>query len=107
LGPRIQRTARVVAGVERSRVDFEQVSSRGCHIDMPIHARHTLCACDARYREGTMQGDACALRADIGQFDAVLAANLLCRLPNPVAFLARCSDVVKPGGVLALVTHPS
>merc|ERR1712232_589699 len=28
------------------------------------------------------QGDACALREDLGTFDVVLAANLLCRLPD-------------------------
>ncbi len=50
------------------------------------------------------QGDACALRGDIGQFDAVLAANLLCRLPQPRAFLQRCADLVRPGGVLVLVS---
>lgn len=37
------------------------------------------------------QGDACALpppSADFGPFSAVLASNLLCRLPDPDAFLA-------------------
>ncbi|MFZ9069483.1 MAG: methyltransferase domain-containing protein, partial [bacterium] len=28
-------------------------------------------------------GDACELRSDIGEFDLVHAANLLCRLPDP------------------------
>jgi len=50
------------------------------------------------------QGDACALRADIGTFDAVLAANLLCRLPEPVAFLDRIPSLLNPGGVLVLVS---
>merc|ERR1711871_627009 len=36
-------------------------------------------------------GDACALRPDIGSFDAVLPSNLLCRLPEPHAFLQSCS----------------
>ena len=35
---------------------------------------------------------------------AVLAANLLCRLPDPAAFLARLPTLVRPGGVLALVS---
>jgi hypothetical protein len=29
------------------------------------------------------QGDACKLPADLGTFDAILAANLLCRVPDP------------------------
>jgi len=49
-------------------------------------------------------GDACNLRSDLGAFDAVLAANLLCRLPEPQRFLERCSELVKPGGVLVLVS---
>ncbi|MCB9654928.1 MAG: 5-histidylcysteine sulfoxide synthase [Deltaproteobacteria bacterium] len=51
------------------------------------------------------QADACALPADLGSFDAVLLANLLCRLPNPMALLRRLSGpqaLVKPGGFLAL-----
>jgi len=50
------------------------------------------------------QGDACALRTDIGTFDAVLAANLLCRLPEPTAFLDRVPSLLKPGGVFVLVS---
>ena len=49
-------------------------------------------------------GDAMALREDLGSFDVVLAANLLCRLPDPRVFLARVPDLVKPGGQLLLTT---
>jgi 5-histidylcysteine sulfoxide synthase/putative 4-mercaptohistidine N1-methyltranferase len=51
-------------------------------------------------------GDACNLdpRA-LGQFDAVLAANLLCRLPDPQAFLSVLRHLVRPGGVL-MFTSP-
>lgn len=41
-----------------------------------------------------IQGDACNLPS-LGQFDCVLAANLLCRLPNPAAFLDRLPEIVK------------
>lgn len=51
-----------------------------------------------------LQGDACALSADLGTFDAVFASNLLCRLPDPAAFLADVGRFVSPGGVLALVS---
>ena len=50
------------------------------------------------------QGDAMALRADLGSFDRVLAANLLCRLADPARLLARLPELVKPGGELILTT---
>jgi putative 4-mercaptohistidine N1-methyltranferase len=49
-------------------------------------------------------GDAMDLRADLGSFDVVLAANLLCRLPDPRVFLERVPELVKPGGQLLLTT---
>lgn len=51
-----------------------------------------------------VKGDACALQLDGRQFDAVLAANLLCRLPRPEAFLNQLPQLVKRGGVVALVS---
>jgi putative 4-mercaptohistidine N1-methyltranferase len=49
-------------------------------------------------------GDAMNLRPHLGSFDLVHAANLLCRLPNPRAFLKRLPDLVRPGGQLVLAT---
>ena len=49
-------------------------------------------------------GDACELRSDIGEFDLVHAANLLCRLPDPMALLSRLPELVQPGGQLLLTT---
>ncbi len=49
-------------------------------------------------------GDATALRSDIGSFDIVLAANLLCRLPEPARFLERLPGLVAAGGQLLLAT---
>lgn len=40
------------------------------------------------------QGDACHLEESLGQFDVVLAANLLCRLPEPVLFITRLKSLV-------------
>ncbi|RYD20002.1 MAG: methyltransferase domain-containing protein [Verrucomicrobiaceae bacterium] len=51
-----------------------------------------------------VQGDAMDLPQDIGSFDRVHAANLLCRLPHPDRLLARLPDLVKPGGELVLAT---
>ena len=49
-------------------------------------------------------GDATDLRPDLGRFDLVLAANLLCRLPEPRKFLQRLPELVLPGGQLLLTT---
>ncbi|MGE0754884.1 MAG: 5-histidylcysteine sulfoxide synthase [Alphaproteobacteria bacterium] len=53
------------------------------------------------------QGDACALPLHLRGFDAVLMANVLCRLPDPVACLERmqgANALVKQGGVLVMTT---
>ena len=49
-------------------------------------------------------GDAMDLREDLGDFDLVHAANLLCRLPEPLGFLDRLPGLVKSGGRLVLAT---
>jgi putative 4-mercaptohistidine N1-methyltranferase len=51
------------------------------------------------------QGDACALRDDLGTFDLVLMANLIDRLPDPARCLARLPSLISPGGWL-VVTSP-
>jgi putative 4-mercaptohistidine N1-methyltranferase len=50
------------------------------------------------------QGDAMDLPADLGSFERVHAANLLCRLPEPERLLARLPSLVKAGGELVLAT---
>jgi putative 4-mercaptohistidine N1-methyltranferase len=50
------------------------------------------------------QGDAMNLAADLGGFDRVHAANLICRLPEPLRLLDRLPELVKPGGELVLAT---
>jgi putative 4-mercaptohistidine N1-methyltranferase len=50
------------------------------------------------------QGDAHNLRASLGSFDCVLAANLLCRLARPADFLNRLPELVNPGGQLIITT---
>ena len=63
---------------------------------------------DARFRRQRVAfeaGDATALRSDLGSFDIVLAANLLCRVPDPAAVLKRFASLVRPGGQL-VITSP-
>lgn len=50
------------------------------------------------------QGDAMQLREDLGNFDLVHAANLLCRLTDPALLLRRLPSLVRPGGLLILTT---
>jgi 5-histidylcysteine sulfoxide synthase/putative 4-mercaptohistidine N1-methyltranferase len=53
------------------------------------------------------QGSACALPLHLKGFDAVLMANVLCRLPEPAACLERMQGVnalVAKGGVLVMTT---
>lgn len=49
-------------------------------------------------------GDAGDLPGDLGSFDVVLAANLICRLPEPRRFFDRLPTLVRPGGQLLLTT---
>ncbi|TYC61190.1 5-histidylcysteine sulfoxide synthase [Zoogloea oleivorans] len=59
----------------------------------------------ARSRVSFRQADACSLPAELVDFDAVLMANLLCRLPSPKSLLGRLGGergLVKVGGLLAL-----
>ncbi|MBP84402.1 MAG: putative 4-mercaptohistidine N1-methyltransferase [Verrucomicrobiales bacterium] len=50
------------------------------------------------------QGDAMNLREDLGKFNLVHAANLLCRLTEPQKFLNRLPDLVAEGGTLVIAT---
>lgn len=50
-------------------------------------------------------GDAMDLREELGQFDVLLAANLLCRLSDPAKCLRQLSRLVKSGGQL-IITSP-
>lgn len=50
------------------------------------------------------QGDACRLRTDLGDFDIVLMANLLCRLPDPEAALLQLPGMIRKGGQLLITT---
>lgn len=51
-----------------------------------------------------MQGDAMDLPETLGRFERVHAANLLCRLSDPVRLLERFADLVEKDGELVLAT---
>lgn len=51
-----------------------------------------------------LQGDAMHLPPELGAFDRLHAANLLCRLPQPQLLLERLPALVVPGGELVIAT---
>jgi 5-histidylcysteine sulfoxide synthase/putative 4-mercaptohistidine N1-methyltranferase len=57
-----------------------------------------------RTRTSFRVGDACALPKDLGSFDAVLMANLICRTPDPRSVLAQLPALVNSGGLLVMTT---
>ena len=105
--------ARVV-GIDFSHafIRAAQVLQRGRELPYRRHDEgHLFATLVARAPEGTPldrvqfeQGDALDLRADLGAFDLVHAANLLCRLAEPARLLARLEALVRPGGSLILTT---
>eukprot|EP00051_Salpingoeca_urceolata_P015369 m.199114 g.199114 ORF g.199114 m.199114 type:complete len:365 (-) comp18384_c0_seq4:65-1159(-) len=48
--------------------------------------------------------DACDLPSHLVGFDAVLAANLICRLPDPRVFLERLDTLVADNGIVVLIS---
>lgn len=53
------------------------------------------------------QADACSLPPEFVDFDAVLLANVLCRLPSPMACISRLGGsrgIVRKGGIIAITT---
>ncbi|MFD2257657.1 putative 4-mercaptohistidine N1-methyltransferase [Luteolibacter algae] len=72
------------------------------HITTPLRA--TLPDAIDPAKTTFVQGDAMNLPKDLGEFDRVHAANLLCRLSDPGLLLARFPDLVRSGGQLVLAT---
>jgi putative 4-mercaptohistidine N1-methyltranferase len=57
-----------------------------------------------RRRAHFQVGDATNLPEDLGTFDVVLAANLICRLTKPALFLQRLPTLLNRGGQLLMTT---
>lgn len=93
-----------IAAARRMRDDGELGYHRleEGHVRTPLMARRPAHARPERVH--FEHGDATSLRDDLGDFDLVHAANLICRLPDPATFLARLPSLVRPGGTLVLTT---
>ena len=110
----LARLARGVVGIDFSSsfiAAADELRRRGeLECNVPVEGG-TTSSHVARVRAGIDRsrvsfevGDAMALRGDLGSFDAVVAANLVCRLAEPLKFLDRLPDLVIPGGHLVLAT---
>jgi len=103
-----------VTGIDFSHRFIEAANELKSNNSLPFDrldegARTTRCVARVpsdipRERVSFETGDAMNLRGDLGEFDIVLAANLLCRLTDPAKFLARLPLLVKAGGWLVLTT---
>lgn len=79
-----------------------------CKAEGDIYSGQTaIVSADVAMRVEFRRADACALPPEFTDFDAVLMANLLCRLPSPAACLRRMSGsrgIVRRGGLLVTVS---
>ncbi|MBX7208315.1 MAG: methyltransferase domain-containing protein [Verrucomicrobiaceae bacterium] len=89
------RTLQATGSLAYRRLD-EAADSTPLVAEVPAHL--------PRKRVHFETGDATRLRIDLGSFDVVHAANLLCRLTHPEKLLARLPALVKPCGQLLLAT---
>lgn len=85
---------------QRGSMAYERVDE----MDRTTPLRATVPDGVDRRRVRFEQGDAMHLRDALGAFDIVHAANLLCRLPDPLKLVGRFPSLVKPGGQLLLTT---
>lgn len=77
------------------------------HVEEGVRCRGSVAKVPAgidRSRVSFETGDALNLRDHLGQFDVVLLANLVDRLPEPKRCLERLSGLVNPGGQLIITT---
>ena len=79
---------------------YQRLEEAGLRTPLTAHAGNAMPARKLSFH----QGDAMDLPADLGSFERVHAANLICRLPEPQRLLDRLPQLVRPGGKLVLAT---
>ena len=86
------RYCTVQSGSANTRAGVHPPPARG---EVPLTTLHS---------SSSRVGDACDMPESFGPFDVVFCGNLLCRLPDPMLFLNRLPFIVKPGGIVLLVS---
>jgi putative 4-mercaptohistidine N1-methyltranferase len=91
--------------------ELAKSSKYACSFNVPVEGVITVPATAVldpkldRKRCSFIQGDASNLDfAKLGQFQCVVAANLIDRLPNPAGFLNACEKLISAGGILVLTS---
>ena len=110
----LARRCSEVVGIDYSHRFIEAARRLQQHGSMPyVYAEEGLLTAPAtatvpaaidRQRVTFEQGDAQALRSDLGTFDVLLMANLVDRLSEPRRCLHSLPALVRPGGQLILTT---
>lgn len=110
----LARHCREVIGIDFSQrfvASATQLASAGQlefeHVEEGCRLRHATARVPAgidRARVTFERGDAMDPRDHLGQFDVLLLANLVDRLPQPARCLERLSGLVNPGGQLIITT---
>lgn len=94
-----------VLGIDFSRTFIDAASELATHGVFRMSEDTYVPSSEPRKGHLTFrQGDACALPENIGTFDAILMANLLCRLPDPAACLEGLKHITTPGSILVFMT---
>lgn len=96
-GAFVDAAARLAAGEEIAYSSHEEGTVTS---DLVARLPHGVSPERVRFETG----DACSLRPDLGGYDIVHAANLICRLPEPEALLRRLPELVNAGGTLVITT---
>ncbi len=110
----LSKTSKQVTGIDFSDnfiAAAEQIRTEGS-VDYPMletgkqNKPATACLPEGSRPENCrfLSGDAMNLPEDLGSFDRVHAANLICRLTEPEKLLSRLPELVNPGGELVLAT---
>ncbi|MEM9015658.1 MAG: putative 4-mercaptohistidine N1-methyltransferase [Verrucomicrobiota bacterium] len=108
------RIAGEVVGIDFSQSFIDAANAIASHEAVPYRRFREMHLWDdlvARLPEGSnperisfRQGDAMSLPRDLGTFDLIHAANLLCRLPEPKRFLEAIPRLIRDGGSLVFAT---
>ena len=110
----LARHCQEVIGIDYSQAFIDaanRMKTEGLHAAWRLHEGSATTLLDLKVDEAIdpnrvhfEAGDAQHIREDIGQFDVVIACNLICRLPEPKRLLQQLSQLVKPGGQLLITT---